>query len=299
MGSQMTDLITKFLDYLKKEKRYSSHTLSSYSTDLGQFSTFLEQSYELKEAQKATPSMVRSWLIDMMEAGTSSSSINRKLSSLKSFYKYLIIIKEIEINPMLKVSGPKKQKRLPDFVETRKMNSLFEQVEFSDDFEGKRDELILDLFYQSGMRLSELIRLKMTDFDKYSNQLKVLGKGNKVRMLPLSTSLSEKIASYLKIRSEEFPESEAYVFLTDKGEKCYPNFVYRKVSSYLSKVTTQSKKSPHVLRHSFATHMLNNGADINAIKEILGHANLSATQVYTHNTFEKLKSVYKQSHPRA
>lgn len=288
-----------FLDYLQKEKRYSSHTLNSYFTDLSQFVGFLQEAYEIEAPQEASSTIIRSWLIDLMESGYSNASINRKMSALKSYYRFLLMTKVISINPMQKLTGPKNKKRLPQFVESKKMDFLFSELKFSDDFEGKRDALILDLFYQSGMRLSELIGLRIADFDEYNMQLKVLGKGNKTRLVPISKTLSADLRSYLRIRASEFPESLDYIFLTDKGEKCYPKFVYRKVSFYLSQVTTQSKKSPHILRHSFATHMLNNGADINAIKEILGHANLSATQVYTHNTFEKLKSVYKQSHPRA
>lgn len=293
------DPITSFLDYLLKEKRYSQRTIDSYASDLKQFSEFLIRAFETEDVSTASSAMVRSWLIELMELGLSNASINRKLSALKSLYRYLLMKKVVEQNPMQKLIGPKNKKRLPEFVETGKMDLLFSEISFPDGFEGKRDELIIDVFYQSGMRLSELLNLKISDFDIYNSQLRVLGKGNKLRLIPLSNDLNKKIKNYLDLRQAEFPSSESYVFLTDKGEKCYPNFIYRKVSFYLSQVTTQSKKSPHVLRHSFATHMLNNGADINAIKEILGHANLSATQVYTHNTFEKLKSVYKQAHPRA
>ncbi len=293
------DLITSFLDYLLKEKRYSQRTIASYASDLKQFSEFLIRAFETEDISAVSSAMVRSWLIELMELGLSNASINRKLSALKSLYRFLLMKKEVDQNPMQKLVGPKNKKRLPEFVETRKMNLLFSEISVPEGFAGKRDELIMDIFYQSGMRLSELLNLKLADFDIYNSQLRVLGKGNKLRLIPLSNELNKKIKNYLDDRQSEFPNAEPYVFLTDKGEKCYPNFIYRKVSFYLSQVTTQSKKSPHVLRHSFATHMLNNGADINAIKEILGHANLSATQVYTHNTFEKLKSVYKQAHPRA
>lgn len=288
-----------FLDFLQKEKRYSKHTIASYRTDLAQFQIFLSKSFELEFPVEASSQMVRSWLIDLMEQSLSNASINRKLSSLKSYFKYLLKTKKIEQNPMLKVIGPKQQKRLPEFVESKRMDYLFSEVSFSDDVFGKRDKLILDLFYQSGMRLNELIGLEDSDFDAHGQSLRVLGKGDKVRIVPISKNLVESISSYQEAKIKEFGTSSKVMFLTDKGQKCYPNFIYRKVSSYLSEITTQSKKSPHILRHSFATHMLNNGADINAIKEILGHANLSATQVYTHNTFEKLKSVYNQSHPRA
>jgi len=288
--------IESFLQYLEKEKRYSTHTLISYQTDLMQVQKFLDREFELT-IQVANSQALRSWLVSLMEKGISPKTVNRKISSLKSFYNYLLKQGEITSLPTLKLVSPKVQKPLPAFFKTSEMDELLNLFSFDDDFEGKRDALIIEVLYSCGIRLSELIGLKDTSIDFYGNSIKVLGKRNKERMVPIHTKLMNQLKPYLKEKKEA--HSSPYLFLTDKGEKLYPKFVYRKVNDYLSQVTTSSKKSPHVLRHTFATHMLNNGADLNTIKEILGHSSLSATEVYTHNSIEKLKNIYKQAHPRA
>ncbi len=289
-------MVNKFLEYLEYEKRYSKHTIVSYKTDLLQFQSYLFLVFDLS-AEDATHVMIRSWMVTLVESGISSRSINRKKSTLQVFYKYLKAKGLVEESPMQKVVAPKVEKRLPDYVKKQDMESLFSEVQFTNDFSGSRDKLILELFYSTGMRLSELVELKEASVLKDS--LKVLGKRNKERVIPVTSAMLEKIIDYIRLKRNEFPESALSLFVTDKGEKLYQKFVYRKVKHYLSLVTSQGKKSPHVLRHTFATHMLDNGAELNAIKEMLGHASLSATQVYTHNSIEKLKNVYKQAHPRS
>lgn len=242
---------------------------------------------------------IREWIVYLMENNISARSINRKISTLKSFFKFLHREGHITKNPLLKISSPKNQKKLPSFVEKNKMDLLLDKIEFANDFEGVRDSLIIEILYLTGIRLSELINIKLTDVDFGEKAIKVLGKRNKERLVPITNELINSINYYIKHRNQLKHIENNYLLLTQKGEKVYPKLIYRIVNRYLELVTTIEKKSPHVLRHTFATHMLNNGADLNAIKEILGHANLSATEVYTHNTFEKLKSIYKQAHPRA
>lgn len=285
-----------FLQYLAIEKRSSRHTLTAYSSDLEEFEKFLLDTYSLHDDAAVDHLVVRSWVIQLMENNISARSVNRKITTLKTFYRFLQReFGEIQ-NPMEKVLSPKTSKRLPVFVEESGMELLLDKVDFGDGFAGLRDRLIIDMLYGTGMRLSELIELQLSDIDLFRRQLKVLGKRNKERIIPIHTELGTWIEKYLAAR----PESAVFTFfVTDKGGKLYEKFVYRLVNSYLSQVTTISKKSPHVLRHTFATHLLNNGADLNAIKELLGHANLSATQVYTHTTIEKLKNIHKQAHPRA
>ncbi len=289
-------MIEEFLKYLTYEKRYSKHTVVSYATDLKQVSAYLSETFE-SEVEGADHQMLRSWVVHLMERGLEARSINRKISCLNRFYKFLKSKSVIANNPMSKVVGPKTKKRLPQFVNESGMVNLFEKVEFEQSFEGVRDELMMELFYLTGIRLSELINIKEVDVGE--GELKVLGKRNKERIVPLTGSTRSKIDRYVRARNDRFEKLGDELFVTDAGKKLYEKFVYRKVNYYLSLVTSQSKKSPHVLRHTFATHMLNNGADLNAIKEILGHANLSATQVYTHNSIEKLKNVYQQAHPRS
>lgn len=291
---------SRFVQYIKFEKRYSPHTVSSYIIDLTQFSEFLVSEYHTTEIIDANHLIIRSWIVSMMERGLSSRSVNRKITTLKTFFKFLKKEGILEESPMVKIITPKSSKRLPAFVEKKKMDLLFTEIEFPDNYVGYRDKLILETFYNTGIRLSELVNLKIGDIDLYNGQLKVLGKRNKERIIPFSQTFKSILETYLKKREEQlFLECEKYLFLTDKGKKVYQKLVYRIVYAYLSAVTTIEKKSPHTLRHTFATHMLNNGADINAIKELLGHANLSATQIYTHNTIEKLTKIYKQAHPRA
>lgn len=284
----------RFLRYIRDEKRYSKHTLKAYKSDLGQFHTFMES--HNSTPNNITHHIIRSWIVDLIETSNSNRSVNRKLSTLKSYFKFLLKEGEIKVNPMLKVLPPKTSKRLPVFLTQDTMKVLLEEVEFEDNFSGLRDKLIIELFYATGMRLSELSNLKISDINFVNSSLKVLGKRNKERLIPFNQKLAPLIIRYLESRKEFNSESD-YLFLTKKQEKIYDKLVYRVVNSYLSKVTSITKRSPHVLRHTFATHMLNYGADLNAIKEILGHSNLSATQVYTHNTIDKLKSIYKTAHP--
>ena len=242
--------------------------------------------------------MIRSWLVHLMEHQVGSRSVNRKLTTLKSFYKFLLREGIMEENPMRKITSPKIAKRLPVFIEKDKMEMLFDDTGFGEGYPGTRNRLILEIFYSTGMRLSELVNLKETDIDFHHDTIKVLGKRNKERLIPFSKKFESLMKSYLDEKGSVFGDTDV-LFLTDKGRKIYPKMVYRIVSRYLGAVTTMEKKSPHVLRHTFATHLLNNGAELNAVKELLGHASLSATQVYTHNTIEKLKRIYKQAHPKA
>ncbi len=290
--------IQSFLQYIRYEKRFSPHTVKAYQSDLEQFFIYLKTTYELDEASAVIHPMIRSWMVQMMESGISARSINRKITTLKTFYRFLLRKEEITVNPMLKVQSPKTSKRLPVFIDQNKMDLLFDEKNFGKGLDGIRDRLVLEFLYSTGMRLSELIGLKDASIDSFQCQLKVLGKRNKERIIPFTNKLKGAIREYMEERNRIYPDAKAF-FITDSGKQMYPKFVYRIVTRRLAEVTTLDKKSPHVLRHTFATHMLNNGADINSVKELLGHANLSATQVYTHNTIEKLKKVYKQAHPRA
>jgi integrase/recombinase XerC len=286
-----------FLQYLTIEKRYSPHTVLAYQHDIETYLAYLKDSYEIEDSTQANSLMVRAWIVEMVEKGLQSKSVHRKISSIKSFYKFLMKLGQLKVSPAHGVVLPKLKKLLPTFVEESKMDILLDQVDFeTSDFHGKRDKLIIEMLYLTGMRLSEIINLKISDVDLSDNSIKVLGKGNKERIIPINFSTAATIKDYLAYR---VASEDDYLLLTDKGEQLYEKFVYRTVNKFLSMVSTHQKRSPHVLRHSFATHMLNNGADLNAIKELLGHANLAATQVYTHNSIEKLKKVYNQAHPRA
>lgn len=286
------------MTYLQAERRYSEHTLKAYRSDINQFHAFcLEKGHEGMELYFK---VIRSWVVALMDAGYSSGSVHRKLSSLKSYCNYLIRIGELDANPLDRVLKPKTKKRVPVFVEEVQMDRLLDDYDFGDDYEGIRNRLMLDLLYQTGIRRAELIRLTTGSVHTEEKTLKVVGKRNKERIIPLGDDLVRRIGEYLTIRDTLPPSAgENALLLTRKGNPLYDKLVYRVVLRYLAMVTTLDKRSPHVLRHTFATHMLNRGADLNTIKELLGHANLSATQVYTHNTFEKLKSIYNQAHPRA
>lgn len=288
-------LIKNFLDYLTIEKRYSVHTTVSYRNDLNQFNLYLSESYSGIEFQKVEMIHVRSYMVHLLESKLAKSTVARKVSSIKSLYKFMKKEQLISSSPIQLLETPKLDSRLPVFLKEEEVVNLFEEFKFEDSFCGKRDKMILYLFYQTGIRLSELIGIK--DVDVRNGELKVLGKRNKERIIPLSNNIQPLIDQYLNLK-DELGFKKKYFFVTDNGNKLYEKFVYRKVNYYLSMVSSKQKKSPHILRHTFATHMLNNGADLNSIKEILGHENLSATQVYTHNTFQKLKSIHKQSHPR-
>ncbi|MEJ6753807.1 MAG: tyrosine-type recombinase/integrase [Flavobacteriales bacterium] len=287
--------VKNFLDYLKIEKRYSVHTTVSYKNDLNQFNLYLSNTYSGIEFHKVEMIHIRSYMVHLLESKLAKSTVSRKISSIKSLYKYLKKEQLISSSPVQLLETPKLESRLPVFLKEDEIVNLFEEFKFEDSFSGKRDKMILYFFYQTGIRLSELIGLK--DVDVRNGELKVLGKRNKERIIPLSNNIQPLIDQYLTLRNT-LDIKTSHFFVTDKGNKLYEKFVYRKVNRYLSMVSSKQKKSPHILRHTFATHMLNNGADLNAIKEILGHENLSATQVYTHNTFQKLKSIHKQSHPR-
>ncbi len=289
----------KFIDYISYEKRYSHHTIQAYRKDLSQFTAFFIEQYQIDDVSKAGHQHIRSWLVYLMENGLSTRSVLRKLSTLKSFYKYLIRNSIIDHNPTLVVVAPKTPTRNPEFIDEENMSKLFERVTFADDFTGLRDRLILEVFYGTGIRLSELIELQEQDISFHNNTIKVLGKRNKERLIPFTIKMRQQLSDYIQIKKNNAFEADKQLFITAKGNKLYPRLVYRIVNKYLSQVTTLTKKSPHILRHTFATHMLNRGADLNAVKEFLGHANLAATQIYTHNTVDKLKKIYQQAHPRA
>lgn len=285
-----------FLSYLQHEKRYSSHTILSYDCDLSQFFEFYSDG-EIRIEEVGFKD-VRKWIVFLMNEGKTSRTVNRKLSSLKSFFKFLLRESVIDVNPMDRVVGPKQGKKLPGFVAEHAMDVLRE-VDFGEGFEGVRDQLVVEMFYQTGMRLSELMNLKLESFDRSASVVKVLGKRNRERIIPVSKSLEKLLDEYLEVKSKTFEFGSDFLFVTKKGVPIYEKLLYRIVTKHLSKITTLAKKSPHVLRHTFATHLLNNGAELNAVKELLGHSNLSATQIYTHTTFERLNNVYKQAHPRA
>lgn len=294
------DDTNRFIDYLKLEKRYSKHTITSYLNDINQYRTFLNHFYPDIDLLKCTHMHIRSWMVNLVENQISSRSINRKLSTLRSFYNFLRKSNSEIKNPTLKIVAPKVAKKLPEFVQEKKLELLFDDI-LEGSFEDLRNRLIIEIFYVTGMRRIELINLVDQDIDESNKVLKVLGKGNKERLLPLSEKLIIKINRYQEAKSEHFGDKllDDSLFLTDKGKKMYPKLIYNIVKKYLATVTTIDKKSPHVLRHSFATHLMNGGADLNAVKELLGHANLAATQVYTHNSIEKLKAVYQKAHPKS
>lgn len=290
----------RFFQYLQYEKRFSPHTLTAYQTDLGQFVDFLNHTFDITSYAEVQHTHIRSWIVDLLGKKNTTRSINRKLSCLKTYFKFLRKQGAIENNPMAKVIAPKTGKRLPVFVNENKMELLFSEVDFGEGFAGLRNRLLIELLYCTGMRRSELINLKLTDVDFSSNQIKVLGKGNKERLIPIARHLAGLLESYIHQRStQELEAGNIYLLMTNKGKKLYPGFVYGLVKKYLSAVTTLEQRSPHVLRHTFATHLSNSGADLNAIKELLGHSSLAATQVYMHNSIEKLKKVYAQAHPKA
>ncbi|MBH83236.1 MAG: integrase [Flavobacteriales bacterium] len=291
-------LIQNYLDYLSLEKRYSHHTIKAYNTDLTIFALFLKDVYDTK-IHKASHKMIRSWLVEELNKGNSATTINRKITSLKSFYKYLLKLKKVDSNPTLKIISSKTSKKLPQFIGVEDMHVLLNKLELKDDFSGLRDKLIIEIFYSTGIRLSELINIKIVDVDVKKSQIKVLGKRNKERVIPLIFELRKSIEKYFVLRMKQNVIDRSFFLITDSGKKLNPSMVYRKVNNLLNGVTTLSQKSPHILRHTFATHMLNNGADLNTIKELLGHTSLSATEVYTHNTVDKLKKIFNKAHPRA
>lgn len=292
-------MIDSFLKYIEFEKRYSKHTVTSYKNDLEQFSVFLSGVDPQLNLQLVSYPHIRSWIISLVEDGVSPSSVNRKMASLRSYYKFLHKSGLLKKDPTVQLKALRTSKRLPQFAQESEMERLFEHVEFGDDFSGLRDWLMLELLYATGMRRSELTQLKVASVNLVKSQIKVLGKRNKERIIPLNKEVEELIQKYLQMRNEAYGNVNNFLLLTDKGEPLYDGFVYRKVKKYLGATTSLEKKSPHILRHTFATHLLNNGADLNAVKELLGHSSLAATQVYTHNSLDKLKKVFEQAHPKA
>lgn len=291
--------IPKFLQYLEYEKKYSSLTIKSYQIDLAEFVEFFQSETQSDSISSAEKVHLRGFLMYLSQTGLSERSINRKISALKSYYKYLLKIGEIKQSPAVGIKTLKQYNKVQLPFSEEEIRQLMEtEGIFADDFTGYRDRLILELFYQTGIRRGELIYLKMSDIDFHQNQLKVLGKRNKERIIPLGEKLLNSLHVYCKSRVEKFPENHDELFLSTKGNRLNEKLVYDLVNTYLSLVSTKQKKSPHILRHSFATHMLNRGADLNTVKELLGHSNLSATQVYTHGSIEQLKKVFNQAHPR-
>jgi integrase/recombinase XerC len=291
--------IAIFLQYLEYERRFSHHTILAYEKDVTQFCTFLEETYSLTSVSEVRHFHVRSWVVELLEQGRSARTIRRKLSTLKTYFRFLLKHGHVAENPMQKVIMPQVGKRLPVHVQEEEMAALFERAEFGEDFAGQRDRTLLEVLYATGMRRGELLGLRVQDVDFEQRVIRVFGKGKKERLVPFGVGLHRQLGAYLEVRRATFPGATAeHLFLTDKGAKLYPKFVYNTVKRYLSLVTTLEQRSPHVLRHSFATHLSNNGADLNAIKELLGHANLAATQIYTHNSIEKLKKIYEQAHPK-
>lgn len=300
MSDSYETAVRSFLDYLKFQKRYSRHTIISYQNDLESFGLFLKDQFSHGTITGINAGFIRSWLAAMKEGGMTSKSINRKISALKSFFKFQLREKKVEVSPLTGIISPKVSKRLPRYVEKEDMKLLFESVEFPDSFEGRTQRLALFILYNTGIRQSELLNLKESHIDLSNSSLKVLGKGSKERIIPLGKELIDSIRQYLAEKGKEgFGSASATLLVGPAGKKLYPKYLYNLTTRYLSMVTTSDKKSPHVLRHSFATHLTNNGADLNAVKELLGHSSLAATQVYTHNNIEQLKEIYKKAHPKA
>ena len=292
-------LTDSFLDYLRYERNYSEKTVLAYGEDISQLREFAQERMEKFDPAEVKPELVREWIVSLMDQGYTSTSVNRKLSSLRSFYKYLLRQGEVSVDPLRKITGPKNKKPLPSFLKESEMNKLLDDTDFGEGFKGCRDRLIIEMFYATGMRLSELIGLDDKDVDFSASLLKVTGKRNKQRLIPFGDELKETMLEYVDIRNEMISGRSDAFFVRENGERLYKNLVYNLVKRNLSKVVTLKKRSPHVLRHTFATTMLNNDAELSAVKELLGHSSLATTEIYTHTTFEELKKVYKQAHPRA
>jgi integrase/recombinase XerC len=291
--------VQRFVSHLQFEKRYSPHTVRSYHDDLLQFEGFLGETFGETTVPEVVAPMIRSWLASLKERGITSRSITRKISSVKSFFKYALREGYVTKNPAAAITAPKMARRLPVYVEENHMKTLLNHVEFTGDWKGYTARLAIKLLYELGIRLSELINCRESQFDFSYGHVKILGKGNKERIIPLGSGLRNEIREYVKQKRVQFENpDESFLLVSEKGRRLYAKYVYRITTEYLSQVTSIEKKSPHVLRHSFATHLSNNGAELNAVKELLGHASLASTQVYTHNTIEKLKNVHKKAHPR-
>lgn len=300
MPASLIQSYDSFIEYLQFEKRYSSNTIISYKTDLSDFFDFLNANFGNVELNSISHNFIRSWLASLKSKGLGAKSINRKISCLKSFFKYQLKIEAIEISPMSKVISPKVGKRLPVFVKESETKNLIELLNSTnEDWKTLNAKMLILIFYATGMRLSELIGLKENQVDFSRSQIKVLGKGSKERVIPIGKSILEMIKEYQQLKKKEFEKLDDVLLVTEKGKKIYPKYAYLLVNKYLSEASTLEKKSPHILRHTFATHLMNNGADLNAVKELLGHSSLASTQVYTHNTIEKLKNVHKKAHPKS
>lgn len=292
-------LIESFLDYLRFERNYSEKTILAYGNDLNQLQVFIQKRFGKFAPEEVKSEQIREWIVLLMDDGCSPSSVNRKLSSIRSFYRFLLKKRYVDVDPLCKIVGPKKNKKLPYFLNEAQMDRLLDDADFGGGFNGCRDRLVIEMFYATGMRLSELIELNDVDIDFSSSLLKVVGKRNKERLIPFGDELREQILKYIDIRDEVVLRTDDAFFVRENGKRLYPVLVYNIVKRNLSKVTTLKKKSPHVLRHTFATSMLNHEAELGAVKELLGHKSLATTEIYTHVTFEELKKVYKQAHPRA
>ena len=299
--------IQSFLDYLKYEKRYSHHTIISYETDLRDFDNYIHNQYGDTKLKEINHGFIRGWLAGLKGNGLTSKSINRKISTLRSFFKYLLRTGKLEISPMANVMAPKNAKRLPVYIKEQETKELMRALSgATEDWKTLNAKMLIILFYNTGMRLSELINLREKQLDFGRFQIKVLGKGNKERIIPVSKGLVKSIDDYRQLKKKEFVGKDSFgektgetLLVTEKGKKLYPKYAYLLVRQYLGEAGTLDKKSPHVLRHTFATHLMNGGADLNAVKELLGHSSLASTQIYTHNSIEKLKNVYKKAHPKA
>lgn len=290
--------IGPFIDYLRFEKRYSAHTVRAYQDDLLQFSDFLHVSYGETKLAAISAAMTRTWLASLKEAKISSRSIHRKLSSLKSFFKFQVRSGALEKSPLVQIHPPKASKRLPAFIPENDVATLLQSISFTEDVRGFNQKTLFILFYATGMRLSELINVKQHQIDLSKRVVKVLGKGNKERLIPFAPAVANYVQDYIDWKKKTFEKQDEFLLVTPKGKKMYPKYAYLLIKDLLKELNTLEKKSPHVLRHTFATHLTNNGASLNAVKDLLGHASLASTQVYTHNTIEKLKAVYKKAHPR-
>jgi integrase/recombinase XerC len=296
--SQPNQYLQQFLNYLSFEKRFSAHTIRAYNDDLHQFCLFLKNEFDEICILNAQSTFIRTWLASLKQQKLTAKSINRKTSSLRSFFKYHLRVGNITATPLINISTPKISKRLPQFVKEEEMALLLTSDVFPDTWQGSTDRLLINIFYQTGMRLSELIYLKESQLNIASQQIRVLGKGNKERIIPVNNTLLHSMQEYIgKKSTNQYPN--IFLLVNEKGKPLYPRYAYNAVNKYLAIVTTLQKKSPHILRHSFATHLTNHGADLNAIKELLGHSSLAATQVYTHNSIEKLKKAFKNAHPKA
>ena len=300
MSNTATSFLQEFLNYLNFQKRYSPNTITSYQNDLSAFFDFAFSEYKIVEINEITASIIRTWLASLKEKKYSSKSINRKISSLKAFFKYQLRLKRISTNPVSAISSLKVNKRVPSFVAEKDLNVLLDHDFFQETFEGRTTSLIFEILYQTGIRRSELINLKERDIDKSSGNIKVMGKGNKERIIPVTNHLLKMVESYVSEKQKQFEHLPTNnLLVSKKGLALDPKYIYNVVKNNLAKVSNSQRKSPHVLRHSFATHLTNNGAEINAVKELLGHSSLASTQIYTHTTIERLKQVHKQAHPKS